>query len=477
MRVTFKKIRTVLIVSLAILLLSSFAQAAAMIPVSAPESRYVWSSEAGMDPTFNLTPMNFDLFYYDIDNNAGSEFLSIDLGNPAERVINANNISYQTSAFNISFKYSPFGNYSAIGFMGEKYLAAYTEESRIATKPMKILTHRLLSKVLIDENENHTIIDGKNLSLSDGRILHVKDVNITAGTAIISIEKNGIDFYRRTVKQGDTLILETGINRAQTLSGPPIEKQNVQMGFLPIIAVHVDSLRAEGEKSAVIINGIFQLSDIYTDIDPESDSFGITDVSETGIIEKNRIKVGLSLNESENLVNNDGTGISSVYLMNNLRLNIAPSNILRFLVDYEDFNYNKRKQRGAVYTESKPVLAWDGLNFPGFWYDLDSNSFSEELEINNLTGRRIPIGDLVYNISGIKIPLPLTRIKGTDMYGTNVSYLAFGLGTDKYLAVNGKSGVFSKVLLEPTNNRFDKRTVVQDDIWELDEGFNLTVNQ
>ena len=309
----------------------------------------------------------------------------------------------------------------------------------------------------------------------DDYIIHVKDVNLTAGTAIISIEKNGMDFYRRTVKQDDTLIFEKGINRAQTLGGPPTEKQNVPMGFLPIIAVHVDSLRAEGEKSAVIINGIFQLSDIYTDIDPESNSFEITEVSERSIIVKNRIKVGLSLNESENFVTIDGTGISSVYLMNNIRLNIARSSILRFLVYDEDFHYDKHKHRGAVYTGSKPVLAWDGLNFPGFWYDLDSNSFSEKLEINNISGKKIPTGDLTYSLFGIRTPLELTRIKGTDMYGTNVTYLAFGLGTDKYLAVNGKSGILSKVLLEYTNNRFDKRTFVQEEMWELGECYNLTV--
>lgn len=164
-------------------------------PISVPGSRYVW--EEGMDPVFNLTPMNCDLFYYDIDSNAGGEFLSIDLGNPVERVIGADHIIYQTSAFNTSFRYSPFGNYNAIGFLGEKYLVAYTEETKIAGRTGNFLIHRLLPKVLIDENENHTIMEGGNLTLGEGYILNMKDVNITEGSAVISIEKNGIDFYRK----------------------------------------------------------------------------------------------------------------------------------------------------------------------------------------------------------------------------------------------------------------------------------------
>ncbi len=117
--------------------------------------RYVW--EEGMEPIFNLTPLNSDIFYYDIDSGAGNEFLNIDVGDPSERTIQLNKLTYNTSAFNISFRNRQFGNYSAIGFMGEKYLAAYTDDSKIASKPVNLLSRRILSKVLIDENRNHSL--------------------------------------------------------------------------------------------------------------------------------------------------------------------------------------------------------------------------------------------------------------------------------------------------------------------------------
>lgn len=63
-----------------------------------------------------------DIFYYDIDSGAGGEIMNIDTGDPAQRTIQLNNLTYTTTAFNISFRYRPFGNYSAIGFLGEKSL-------------------------------------------------------------------------------------------------------------------------------------------------------------------------------------------------------------------------------------------------------------------------------------------------------------------------------------------------------------------
>lgn len=133
-------------------------------PVSPAESRYVW--EEGMEPILNLTPLNSDIFYYDIDSGAGGETLNIDIGDPAQRTLELNKLTYETSAFNISFKCRQFGNYSAIGFLGEKYLAAYTNDSKIAEKPVNLLSRRILSKILIDDDTNHSLIEGKNWHLA-----------------------------------------------------------------------------------------------------------------------------------------------------------------------------------------------------------------------------------------------------------------------------------------------------------------------
>ncbi len=149
--------------------------------ISSPGYRYVW--EEGMENILTLTPLNSDIFYYDIDSGAGGELMNIDIGDPSKRTIDVDNLTYHTSTFNISFRYRGFGNYSAIGFLGEKYLAAYTNDSKIASKPVNLLDRRILSKILIDENINHSLIAssikkkqyGENILLSDGYELRLSE--------------------------------------------------------------------------------------------------------------------------------------------------------------------------------------------------------------------------------------------------------------------------------------------------------------
>ena len=64
--------------------------------ISMPEYRYVW--EEGMETSFNLTPLNSDIFYYDIDSGTGGEFMNIDIGDTAERSIDVDKLIYKTSA-------------------------------------------------------------------------------------------------------------------------------------------------------------------------------------------------------------------------------------------------------------------------------------------------------------------------------------------------------------------------------------------
>ncbi len=480
-----KKDKSTGIIILSILLLAGITEAGTNIPgagkrandtiipepVSLAGSRYVW--EEGMESIFNLTPLNSDIFYYDIDSGAGGERMNIDIVDPSERTIQPDKLTYDTSAFNVSFRYRRFGNYSAIGFLGEKYLTAYTNDSKIAEKPVNLLGRKILSKVLIDENKSNSLIEGKNLTLDAGYVLRVRDVNITSGTAVISINKNGIEFYRRAVNPGYIVVYEKAVDKVYSVYDSQKYVQKDFPDFLPVIAFHVDSITIKDGNATVVIDGIFQLSDVYTDIDPEYGLLGITEVSETGIAMKNRIKAGLSISDNMNFVNAEGTYISPIYFIGNIRLKLANSKKLRFFVYDENMPQN-HERRGSVYSVSSPVQAWDGLNFPGFWYDIDSNSFSEKLEIINISGRKIPKGYLKYEITGVKNPLEVAKIKGSEEHGLNASFMVFGIGTEKYIAAN-KSTELSKILIEHTDSHYDKKLFAQGDVWELGEGYNLTL--
>ncbi|MCZ7372534.1 MAG: hypothetical protein O8C60_02565 [Candidatus Methanoperedens sp.] len=71
---------------------SNLAYAVDLEPISSQQSRYVW--EEGMEPVFNLTPLNFDILYYDIDRDAGGEIMNIDIGDPSRRTIDVDNLTY-----------------------------------------------------------------------------------------------------------------------------------------------------------------------------------------------------------------------------------------------------------------------------------------------------------------------------------------------------------------------------------------------
>ncbi|HEY9205750.1 MAG TPA: S-layer protein domain-containing protein [Candidatus Methanoperedens sp.] len=440
-------------------------------PISLAGSRYVWVE--GMGPILNLTPLNSDIFYYDIDSGAGGEIMNIDIGDPSKRTIQLDKLAYYTSAFNISFKYRRFGNHSAIGFLGKKYLAAYTNDSKIASKPVNLLSRKILSKILIDENKNHSLTEGKNFTLGAGYVLRIRDVNITSKTAVISINKNEIEFYRRVVNPGYIAVYEKAVDKVYSVYDNQKYVQKDFPDFLPVIAIHVDSIRTEDGNATVVIDGIFQLSDVYTDIDPEYSLLGITEISETGIAMKNRMKAGLSISDNMNFVNAEGTYISPIYLINNIRFKFTKSKELRFLAYDANIPVN-HERRGSVYSGASAVQVWDGLNFPGFWYDIDSNSFSEKLEITNISGRKIPKGYLRYDIAGVNIPLKVAGINGSELYGLNTSFMVFGIGAEKYIAAN-KSTELSKILIEHTDSPYDKKLFAQGDVWELGEGYNLTL--
>ena len=419
-----------------IVFLACAAQAVA--PVSPPESRFVW--EPGENLTFTWTNENFDGFYYDAKSNAGKESLTIKLDNLTDRWIKQDNIVYSTTVEQVTSRYSQFGEYAVIGFLGQKYLAGFpmgksniTSKGGVSLKP--------LYKILIDENANYSLTRGSALTLSEYYVLKVKDAN-AAGVAL-SLWKEGIEV--------DTKIIETGKNYVYEIRDRPV------------LAVHIDSILKENETVSVAITGIFQASEQYTSTN-ERDIFGamkITNVSDTGITMSNILPVNLKQG-------------SIIEIIGNIKLKVADSDTPRVHL-YSDCNENI-EHRGAA--GSNELSSWDGMNYAGFWYDVDSGNFSESLEVTNITGRTIPQGGLTYTSHRFRLLYPVTRIKGKKPPGTDGSYLAFRLWGNNYAV---RSNGLSKILVGQGDCIYDKKTLLvvgpnefNGDIWELGEGYTLT---
>ncbi len=416
------------------LLLACAAQAAA--PVSSPESRFVW--DPGENLTFTWTNENFYGFYYDAKSRTGKESLTIKLDNIKDRSIPENGIVYSTTVETITPRYSPFGEYAVIGFWGEKYLAGYPEgKSNITSKSGTNLN--LLQYITIDDDTSYTVIEGGNLTMS-GYVLEVREVNVTRASVILSLKRDENNVAASTQR------VEVGKNYVYELSDGTV------------IAVHIDSVFKEKETSYVIIKGIFQVS--YKFPIKEGDIFElmkITNVSNRSITERNTLDT-VDLKRG-----------SIIELGGNIKLNIADSNTLRVQL-YSDRYYETIEHRGA--TGSKNLTAWDGLNYAGFWYDIDSGNYSESLVITNLTGRRIPEGGLTYTSYIMREPYAVTKVTGENISGTDGSYILFRLGGKKYVV---KNKGFAELFIVHGDVRFEKKTLVEGETWELGEGYSLTV--
>jgi len=418
-----------------IVFLAFGAHAAA--PVSPPESRFVW--EPGENLTFTWTHDNFYGFYYDAEKRAGKESLTIKLDNIKDRSIPENGIAYSTKVETVTARYGPFGEYAVIGFGGEKYLAGYPEcKSNITSK--RGISLNLLQYMSLDEDASYTLVKGGSIFLS-GYILEVRDVDVAGSQVTLSLSWEGREVDTKTIDAGKNYVYEISDGR--------------------IIAAHIDSVCEEKGTACVVIKGIFQVSYQFPVLEYLSGVVKRINVSDGNIVMRNAYSVDLKPG-------------SIIELINGISLKIADSDTLRVQL-YGGGRYGNI-DRGA--TGSNNMTAWDGLNYRGFWYDVDSGNYSESLVIANMTGRRIPEGGLTYTSYIMQEPYAVTKVKGFNIPGTDGSYIFLRLGGKKYMVKN--SG-FAELLIAHGDSISEKKTLaiepyaIKEETWELGEGYSLAV--
>jgi S-layer protein (TIGR01567 family) len=227
------------------------------------------------------THMNFEGFYYDIDEDLGTERLEV---KNAGTSIDDGNLAYTTTIQSIRFDYSGWGKYNVIGFMAEKCFAGYNSrtDSDITGEPISLVSHNLLSKVLIDSDKGHTVSTDAPLELEEGYKLKLIRLDSSGDVAQIELLQDGIS-------------VDTGII-SNTPSTYVYTKDIGSIDDAPVIAIHVDSVSAGTEADTIMINGIFQISENCKSVEA-GDRYGemeITSKSSTGITMKNPDTIGLN---------------------------------------------------------------------------------------------------------------------------------------------------------------------------------------
>ncbi len=378
------------------------------------------------DMTCVWTYRNFHGFYHEPDTRGRNESLRVNLDSFFDRTVDANNIIYITTPDDVRFAYSGFGNYTSIRLTGERYLAGYTAESRNITNiPINMLKRAHLYKILMDDNFSRTLIIGNNLMLGEGYILMVKDVSMPRATALVSLWKDRNEVDTKNIGAGEYYVY--GINGTD--------------GSLPVIAVGLDSVN----RDSVSIKGIFQILDSYmpVDIGTKYGIMKVADVSDKGIVMVNTNLLHPARGET-------------IDLMDNIKLKAADSDILRFYLH----NGTKEPKEDAE-----------------CWFDLNTGSYSESLEVTNLSGRIIPEGHLKYTIAGARVPFSITRITGMIPDGTDGAYTVVDFGADKYSAIKGKSNRLARILIDQITEIYNKRTLVMGETWEMGDGYSLYVKE
>ena len=249
---------------------------------------------------FEWTPMNFEGFYYNIDEGIGTESLTVE--EIDDRTIEKNKLQYKSKPEEVRFEHVQWGEFEVIGFLADKYFAGYPDND--FSEDISLVSNGELSKVLIDNEEKKRVYSGSSLLLEEGYELEVNEVDTEGSSVFVSLYKNGSVLDSGTVASNEDYVYRANIGSIEDV---------------PLIIVHIQDIFKGTETNAVFIKGIFQISQEYIAIDIK-ERYGImevTDFSAEGITMKNTDDISLSRDKS-------------IDIMGNMQFRVADSNDLRY---------------------------------------------------------------------------------------------------------------------------------------------------
>ncbi len=405
----------------------------------------VWKE--GDPTTYTWDSHSFAGFYYNLDEDLGTEELTI---THIKRTIDRGDLTYTTMPIEVEFEYPGFGRYQVIGFMADKYFAGYTRNSVISGKEtISTLGSSQLHKVILDDEDKRVINEGGTLTLKEGYVLKMTEVDISAGPGQVwvTLLKDGNEVDSAVVAGNENYIY------TEKLGG---------VKDMPVLAVHFDSVFRGRELNAAFIRGVFQISESYTTVKSD-DRYGeleISSVSSGGIDMSNRNSLSLSAG-------------NTVDLVGDLKIVVADSSTLRFALSVE--RTGAFEMRGTIYPTASE---WTPMNFGlnvggtnlGFYYDMDKDVGKERLKIESISGRTIRKGNLRYSTSAEEIDFDYPQ------FG---SYQVIGFLADRYFAGYTSNSVISNKETKSTLGTLQLHKVLLDDDTKrtLSQGSTLTLKE
>ena len=408
----------------------------------------IWEEDAGMSNTYTWDPQSFSGFYYDLDTDEGSETLTIE--DIDDGSLDDGDIEYKTEPIPVEFENSRWDTYEVIGFMADRYFAGYTDDTTFASSSDSLLDEEKLSRVLTDNDKKVRLNSGSLLELEEGYEFKITEFSISGETIMVGLFKDGEEVSETIVKEKETFVYEKDLGKAKDM---------------PIIAIYIDNVFIGSETSSVNIEGIFQISDEYIDVE-KGDEFGlmeITGVTSSSITMKNEDSVSLGEGDDFNL-------------MGKINIIVADdSSTLRFAPYVDMSEPGTYELRGTVTNEDK--FDWTPYNFEALMYDIDTGDGDEILHLER-HGSTVREGDLTYTIS----PINKNFEHSSDGWDT---FQSIGFMGEKYFAGYKENsfvsddrsliseGKLSKILMDEDK----KHTLYIGNSLTLEDGYSMCIDE
>jgi S-layer protein (TIGR01567 family) len=226
----------------------------------------------------------FSGFYYDIDNDIGTETLTFrlsDIDQDWSRAILSDQPDadgnrgavYTTEAVPVEFSYGSWGQYEEIGFLGDDYFAAYdcnaTDDAESAGRSVPLLfdkslnrnliSYEQISEILIDDDTKRVFNSSNPIELEEGYNLSIKSVDMDNNKVFVELTKNS--------QAVDDAVIQPSIENASIEDETYYYKKDLgDTKGIVIIAVHFENVFSNANNSIATIDGVFQISDTPTPV-------------------------------------------------------------------------------------------------------------------------------------------------------------------------------------------------------------------
>ncbi|WP_321430090.1 S-layer protein domain-containing protein [uncultured Methanolobus sp.] len=405
-------------------------------------------SQQSGDGTILINSINFAGFWYDIDDDLASETLTI-VNTTTGNAIDEDELIYNASIVQADYEADFAGEtdvtgddnmtFPLVGLFADKYVPTADDDAGE------------LVKLLLDTDDKYTLRTGSALELAGGYELTAKQIDVEGDKVWMELSKDG-EFVEDEV--------------IDVTNGEATWDYDVDVGDqsdVIVFRVLITDVFQGQVDSLAVVEGLW-LVDYENIMEIEtSDEFGELEVKSVGstIEMKNSGTITLS---------NDKT----VEIAKGLKFVTADSDAgdLRFSLVKEYTEAGTYEVRGTIATGDK---IWTTNDFAGFWYDLDDNKGSEELNVTT-SGTSVYEDKMTYTSTIVQSDYEGDFAGETDNTdtSTNTSFPIIGLFAEEYVATDDSdAGELVKLLLDTD----DKYTLRTGSALELAGGYELTAKQ